>query len=79
MNELKKIDELVVFDTQVNFMLLKLKHQSVNDLKEELLKRGILIRDASNFRYLDNRYFRVAVKSHDDNVKLIEAIKEVFK
>ncbi|MDI3311731.1 MAG: threonine-phosphate decarboxylase CobD [Thermoanaerobacterium sp.] len=78
-NELKKIDELVVFDTLTNFMLLKLKHWHVGDLKEELLKRGILIRDASNFRYLDNRYFRVAVKSHDDNVKLVEAIKEVLK
>ncbi|AFK85098.1 MULTISPECIES: threonine-phosphate decarboxylase CobD [Thermoanaerobacterium] len=78
-NELKKIDELVVFHTQVNFMLLKLKNQSVNDLKEELLKRRILIRDASNFRYLDDRYFRVAVKSHRDNVKLVEAIKEVLK
>ncbi|MBP2071257.1 threonine-phosphate decarboxylase CobD [Thermoanaerobacterium butyriciformans] len=78
-NELKKIDELVVFHTQVNFMLLKLKNLSVNDLKEELLKRGILIRDASNFRYLDDRYFRVAVKSHRDNVKLVEAAKEVLK
>ena len=78
-SEMKKIDELVVFDTLTNFMLLKLKHMHVGDLKEELLKRGILIRDASNFRYLDDRFFRVAVKSHDDNVKLIEAIKEVLK
>ncbi|MEG6567372.1 threonine-phosphate decarboxylase CobD [Thermoanaerobacterium saccharolyticum] len=78
-NELKKIDELVVFDTLTNFMLLKLKHMNVGDLKEELLKRRILVRDASNFRYLDDRYFRVAVKSHRDNVKLVEAIKEVLK
>ncbi|MBE0067932.1 threonine-phosphate decarboxylase CobD [Thermoanaerobacterium thermosaccharolyticum] len=78
-NELKKVDELVVFDTQVNFMLIKLKNRRVNDLKEELLKRGILIRDASNFRYLDDKYFRVAVKSHCDNVKLVESIKEVLK
>ncbi|MDK2805465.1 MAG: threonine-phosphate decarboxylase [Thermoanaerobacterium sp.] len=78
-SELRKIDELVVFDTLVNYMLLKLKHWNVNDLKEELLKRGILIRDASNFRYLDDRCFRIAVKSHDDNVKLIEAIKEILK
>lgn len=77
--EMKKIDELIVFDTLTNFVLIKLNHMHVEDLKEELLKRGILIRDASNFRYLDNRYFRVAVKSHDDNVKLTEAIKEVLK
>ncbi len=74
---LRKIDYLVAFDTKVNFILLKLRTGRVNDLKQILLKKGILIRDASNFRYLDKSFFRVAIKRHEDNEKLIQALKEI--
>jgi len=74
---LRKIDYLVAFDTKVNFILLKLRTGGVNDLKQILLKKGILIRDASNFRYLDKSFFRVAIKRHEDNEKLIQALKEI--
>ncbi|MGB9679158.1 MAG: pyridoxal phosphate-dependent aminotransferase [Thermoanaerobacteraceae bacterium] len=74
LSSLRKIDYLIAFDTKANFILLKLKTGNVVKLKEELLKNGILIRDASNFRYLDSLYFRVAVKSHEDNKKLIQIL-----
>ncbi|HHW58552.1 MAG TPA: threonine-phosphate decarboxylase [Clostridia bacterium] len=74
---LRKIDYLVAFDTKVNFILLKLKTGIVDDIKKKLLERGILIRDASNFRYLDKRFFRVAVKKHEDNEKLLNALREI--
>lgn len=75
--ELKKIDYLTVFDTKVNFILIKLKYGNVYDLKDKLLVNGILIRDASNFRFLDKSYFRVAIKRHEDNLKLIKALEEI--
>lgn len=76
---LREIDYLVAFDTKVNFILLKLKAGRVKNLKQILLKKGILIRDASNFRYLDKSFFRVAIKRHEDNEKLIQALKEIDK
>lgn len=75
---LRTIDYLVAFDTKVNFILLKLKAGTVDEVKEKLLKKGILIRDASNFRYLDKRFFRVAVKKREDNLQLIEALRGLF-
>lgn len=72
-----KIDYLTVFNTRANFILLKLKIGDVGELKQKLLMKGILIRDASNFRYLDKRFFRVAVKRHEDNVKLINALEDI--
>ncbi|AIS51522.1 putative threonine-phosphate decarboxylase CobD [Thermoanaerobacter kivui] len=74
---LRKIDYLVAFDTKVNFLLLKLKTGSVDDLKQMLLKRGILIRDASNFRYLDKSFFRVAIKKRQENEKLLQSLEEI--
>ena len=46
-------------------------------LKEELLNRGILIRDCSNYKNLTDGYYRIAIKSHKDNVKLIDALADI--
>jgi threonine-phosphate decarboxylase len=76
--ELRSIDYLIAFDTKVNFILLKLREGSVDEVKDRLLKKGILIRDASNFRYLDKRFFRVAVKKREENLRLIDALKRLY-
>lgn len=66
-----------VSETDCNFMLCRLPCGSAPELKEWLVERyGILIRDASNFHGLDNRYIRVAAQSREDNKLLIKAIRE---
>lgn len=78
-NELKKIEGIKVFDSNSNFILLKFEDKRVLEIKKNLLKRaGILIRDASNFIGLDERFARVAIKNHKDNILLIDAIKSVL-
>ncbi len=61
-------------NSQVNFILLKSKI----DLHKKLLKEQILIRPCANFKGLDANYYRIAVKSHEENLELINAIKTVF-
>ena len=47
------------------------------ELKEYLVdSHGILVRDASNFEGLDERYFRVAAQSSAKNDMLIKAVEE---
>ena len=45
------------------------------DLKEALLKRGILIRDCSNYRHLKPGDYRIAVRTEAENTRLLEALK----
>ena len=45
---------------------------------KKLEKYGILIRDCSNYNGLEKGYYRTAVKKHEDNVKLINALKEII-
>ena len=47
-------------------------------MKKELLKRNILIRSCSNYRGLDERYFRIAVKGHEENIKIINALNSII-
>lgn len=80
LQELRNIQKLKVYDTDTNFILMKLKDGESNWLKLELFKRyDILIRDASNFIGLNKGYFRVAIKGHEDNKALIKALKEVLE
>ena len=79
LEELRKISRLKVYDTDTNFVLIKLDDDEANSLKLELFEKyNILIRDASNFIGLDKSYKRVAIKSHNDNKVLIESLRKIL-
>ena len=79
LEELRKISRLKVYDTDTNFVLIKLDDDEANSLKLELFFLfNILIRDASNFIGLDKSYIRVAIKSHNDNKVLIESLRKIL-
>ena len=64
-----------IFQGKANFLLFYCEE----NLYEKLLRRGILIRDCSNFEGLSQGYYRIAVKRHEENLQLLEAIKECLK
>ncbi|MGL6106616.1 pyridoxal phosphate-dependent aminotransferase [Romboutsia sp.] len=79
LKELRSIKNITVYDTDTNFVLIKLSTKSANDIKVQLFKEGnILIRDASNFIGLSNDYIRIAIKSHDENELLIKYMKKIL-
>ena len=82
---LNKIEGLRAYKTEVNFILLKIednlleKGLDVKNLRKKMLEKGILIRDASNFIYLDKHYFRLAIKDKLNNEKVIETLTSILK
>ncbi len=80
--KLQSIDGIKPYETEVNFILVKIEDNIVKSginagkLKEVMLEKGILIRDASNFKYLDESYFRLAIKGRKDNNKIIDTLGE---
>lgn len=79
LNELRKICSIEVHDTDTNFILIRLKENTANDIKEKLfVESDILIRNASNFIGLDNSYIRIAIKSHNENEIFLREIKKVL-
>lgn len=63
-----------VFPSETNFLLLK----SDKPLKKMLLKKYISIRSCDNFCNLDNTFFRIAVRTHEENTALINALKGIL-
>ncbi|KON32420.1 hypothetical protein AC478_00270 [miscellaneous Crenarchaeota group-1 archaeon SG8-32-3] len=78
---LSEIGGLHVFPSVTNFLLVKILIEKVTAtvLKEELAKEGLLIRDCSTFMGLDDRYFRVTVRSFEENLRLVKALKKALE
>jgi len=75
--ELNSIDGLDVKESNCNYFLIHLKKGKASDLKQFLIDEyGLLIRDASNFRGLNETYFRIAIQETSFNNILIDAINE---
>lgn len=73
--ELKKLEFIKVFEPSVNFIMFKVLNNV--DLKEQLIKRGILIRSCGNYEGLSKEFYRVAVRTKEENIKLITRMKTV--
>lgn len=72
--ELSKNKNLKVYKSECNFLLIKLLTTTSQEIQARLLEKNILVRDASNFQFLDESYIRVAVKDREKNLKLIESL-----
>lgn len=70
-----KLLGLKVYKTDANYILIKGRE----DIYLKLLQRGILIRDCSNYYGLSSGYYRVAVKLHEENQKLLQEINKVLE
>lgn len=77
--KLNEINNIKAFKSEVNFILVKLLKDTSMEFREKMIKEGIVVRDASNFKYLDNSYIRLAIKDRERNLKVIEALKKVVK
>ena len=67
--ELRKLG-FRVYDSRANYIFFR----GPAGLVEHALKKHVLIRDCSNYRGLTEGYYRVAVKTHEENRKLLEAL-----
>lgn len=64
---------LCVFPSEANYILFRTETEI--SLRERMEQRGVLIRACGNYRGLDDRYYRIAVRGHGENERLIAALK----
>ncbi len=64
---------LEVFGGEANFLFFRAE---IPDLASRLRQRGILIRDCGNYYGLSAGYYRIAVRTHEENETFAEALKQ---
>ncbi len=75
-NCISEINGFTCYNSSANFILIKMKMDS-KKIQKKLIEKQILIRDCSTFRGLDNKFIRIAVRSRKENIKLVNALKEI--
>jgi len=77
LEEILKSSSLVerIYESSANYLLVKLKNINASKFQELLKPYKIMVRDCSNFDFLDDSFVRVAVKSSSANEILKEALK----
>jgi len=74
-DHLGRLPGLQVFAAAANYLLVEIRSgMTAAALQQQLLAQRILIRDCSNFTGLDERFFRVAVRSEAENDRLLQAL-----
>ena len=66
--------------SDVNFYLIQLRNGRSKQIRDLLLeKNGILVRDCSNFRGMNDKYIRVAVRTRSENLSLLNSLESIDK
>ncbi len=79
MGRLKTNRKLRVYDSEANFILIDTRGTDLNgpQIAERALKRGLMIRDCSSFKGLDEFHIRVAIKTRRQNLILLDFLESL--
>ncbi|MGB9937606.1 MAG: histidinol-phosphate transaminase [Methanobacterium sp.] len=78
---MSKFENLDVYASKANYILVDVRKTGMTsgEFAEELLKRGIIVRDCYSFKGLDEYWIRVSVGTLDEDKRFIEVLKDLVK
>jgi histidinol-phosphate aminotransferase len=78
---ISKFKNLKVFESKANYLLVDIRETGLNakELSEKLMKMGIIIRDCTSFKGLDEYWIRVSVGTLDEDEKFIKILKDIIE
>ena len=77
-NNLSDFSSLSPLPSNTNFQLIKSKNSILNIINN-LKKRGILLRDCRSFMNLSENWFRISLQKREENIQIINTLKEYLK
>ncbi|BCJ86629.1 threonine-phosphate decarboxylase CobD [Effusibacillus dendaii] len=67
-----------VVPSETNFLLLSKPGLQITELWPQLAAKGIFVRDCRSFAGLNETYFRIAIRSRQENNRLLQALSDVL-
>lgn len=74
---LKNLRGVKVFPPTANFVLFK--HARAEEILSGLRREKILLRSCANFAGLDGSYLRSAIRSREENLRLLDALEKILE
>ena len=80
-NALDAISGITVYQPSANFILFHIEQEGVtaDSINEALKKHNMIVRNCESYMGLNNQWVRVAIKDHENNVRLIETLTDILK
>jgi histidinol-phosphate aminotransferase len=77
---MSKFDKLEVYPSKSNYLLVGVKGTGMtsSEFAEELLKRGVIVRDCASFKGLDEYWVRVSVGTMEEDARFIEILEDLI-
>ena len=69
----------IVYPGEANYMLFEATDAVRCEIFSALLKEGFLIRRCANYKGLDERFYRIAIKKHEENLQLVTALRKILR
>lgn len=77
LERLNNLRGIKIYSSTVNFVLFR--HEKALKILSELRKRKILLRSCANFAGLNEFYLRTAIRSHNENILLLNALENILE
>ena len=77
---MSKFDKLEVYPSKSNYLLVGVKKTGMtsSEFAEELLKRGVIVRDCASFKGLDEYWVRVSVGTMEEDARFIKILEDLI-
>jgi threonine-phosphate decarboxylase len=77
---LGRFPSLKLYPMSANYLLVEIiEGMTAGELKDLLLHHNILIRDCASFTGLSKRFFRIAVRTGEENKRLVECLGRILQ
>jgi len=79
--EMSRFSNLHVYPSKANYLLIDIRKTGMNsgEFTEELLKRGIIVRDCKSFKGLDDYWIRVSVGTLKEDERFINILETIIE
>lgn len=79
-NDLRELNNIVVYDSEANYILCNLGKINSTDVASRLLEENIFIKDLrTKSAFKDMNYIRLAIRTEEENVILVKKLKEILE
>jgi len=77
---LSKFKNLKVYKSKANYILVGVRETgfTAKELSERLMQKGIIVRDCTSFKGLDEYWIRVSVGTLDEDKEFIKILKDII-
>ncbi|MCQ2976416.1 MAG: histidinol-phosphate transaminase [archaeon] len=78
--EIDKMKSVHVYPSKSNYMLIDIHNTgfTAKELTEEFMKKGVIVRDCTSFKGLDEYYIRISICTLEEDKRFIEIMKEIL-